>query len=106
MQKKNSSATKEKVQNTQKTQKTSKTQQKVASKSRKPAPAAQTASKSRSKPRNGSAKKRSKGERELPIKISFLGGLNEVGKNMTLYAVSYTHLTLPILPMSSATQIR
>ena len=85
MQKKNSSATKEKVQNTQKTQKTSKTQQKVASKSRKPAQAAQTASKSRSKPRNGSAKKRSKGERELPIKISFLGGLNEVGKNMTLY---------------------
>ena len=51
----------------------------------KPAQAAQTASKSRSKPRNGSAKKRSKGERELPIKISFLGGLNEVGKNMTLY---------------------
>ena len=85
MQKKNSSATKEKVQNTQKTQKTSKTQQKVASKSRKPAQAAQTASKSRSKPRNGSAKKRSKVERELPIKISFLGGLNEVGKNMTLY---------------------
>ena len=85
MQKKNSSATKEKVQNTQKTQKTSKTQQKAASKSRKPAQAAQTASKSRSKPRNGSAKKRSKGERELPIKISFLGGLNEVGKNMTLY---------------------
>ena len=85
MQKKNSSATKEKVQNTQKTQKASKTQQKVASKSRKPAQAAQTASKSRSKPRNGSAKKRSKGERELPIKISFLGGLNEVGKNMTLY---------------------
>lgn len=83
--KKNSSATKEKVQNTQKTQKTSKTQQKAASKSRKPAQAAQTASKSRSKPRNGSAKKRSKGERELPIKISFLGGLNEVGKNMTLY---------------------
>ena len=57
----------------------------MASKSRKPAQAAQTASKSRSKPRNGSAKKRSKGERELPIKISFLGGLNEVGKNMTLY---------------------
>lgn len=38
-----------------------------------------------SKPRNGSAKKYSKKTNELPIKIAFLGGLNEVGKNMTLY---------------------
>ncbi len=38
-----------------------------------------------SKSRNGSAKKYRKTANELPIKISFLGGLNEVGKNMTLY---------------------
>ncbi|MBQ2694139.1 MAG: ribonuclease J [Clostridia bacterium] len=38
-----------------------------------------------SKPRNGSAKKYSKKTNELPVKIAFLGGLNEVGKNMTLY---------------------
>ncbi len=38
-----------------------------------------------SKSRNGSAKKYRKNVNELPIKISFLGGLNEVGKNMTLY---------------------
>ncbi len=37
-----------------------------------------------SKPRNGSAKKHRKIQ-ETPVKISFLGGLNEVGKNMTLY---------------------
>ena len=43
--------------------------------------------KSYSKPRNGSAKKYSKKQQinETPIKIAFLGGLNEVGKNMTLY---------------------
>ena len=29
------------------------------------------------------------------LKIIPLGGLNEIGKNMTAYAVSYTHLTLP-----------
>lgn len=38
-----------------------------------------------SKSRNGSAKKYRKTSNELPIKIAFLGGLNEVGKNMTLY---------------------
>ncbi len=37
-----------------------------------------------SKSRNGSAKKYRKTQ-EIPVKISFLGGLNEVGKNMTLY---------------------
>ena len=37
-----------------------------------------------SKSRNGSAKKYRKTQ-ETPVKISFLGGLNEVGKNMTLY---------------------
>ena len=41
--------------------------------------------KSFSKSRNGSAKKYRKATNELPIKIAFLGGLNEVGKNMTLY---------------------
>lgn len=41
--------------------------------------------KSFSKSRNGSAKKHRKTTSELPIKIAFLGGLNEVGKNMTLY---------------------
>lgn len=41
--------------------------------------------KSFSKSRNGSAKKYRKASNELPIKIAFLGGLNEVGKNMTLY---------------------
>ncbi|MCR5151403.1 MAG: ribonuclease J [Clostridiales bacterium] len=38
-----------------------------------------------SKPRNGSAKKHSKKSNLPPVKISFLGGINEVGKNMTLY---------------------
>ena len=39
-----------------------------------------------SKRRNGSAKKYRKNTgNETPIKIAFLGGLNEVGKNMTLY---------------------
>ncbi len=37
-----------------------------------------------SKSRNGSAKKYRK-TIEKPVKIAFLGGLNEVGKNMTLY---------------------
>ncbi len=37
-----------------------------------------------SKSRNGSAKKYRK-TNEAPVKIAFLGGLNEVGKNMTLY---------------------
>ena len=36
-----------------------------------------------SKSRNGSAKKYRKAQ-ETPVKIAFLGGLNEVGKNMTL----------------------
>lgn len=39
--------------------------------------------KSNPKSRNGSAKKYRKTEN--PVKIAFLGGLNEVGKNMTLY---------------------
>lgn len=39
--------------------------------------------KSNPKSRNGSAKKYRKTEK--PVKIAFLGGLNEVGKNMTLY---------------------
>jgi len=38
-----------------------------------------------SKPRNGSAKKHKKTVDETPVRIAFLGGLNEVGKNMTLY---------------------
>ncbi len=39
-----------------------------------------------SKPRNGSSKKYSKKTvNETPVRIAFLGGLNEVGKNMTLY---------------------
>ena len=37
------------------------------------------------KSRNGSAKKYRKTFNEIPVKISFFGGLNEVGKNMTLY---------------------
>lgn len=37
------------------------------------------------KPRNGSAKKHAKKQPDIPLRISFLGGLNEVGKNMTLY---------------------
>ncbi len=40
-----------------------------------------------SKNRNGSAKKyrKSAAANETPVRIAFLGGLNEVGKNMTLY---------------------
>ena len=34
--------------------------------------------------RNGSHKKDS-GTFQLPLKVSFLGGLNEIGKNMTLF---------------------
>ena len=43
--------------------------------------------KSFSKNRNGSAKKyrKSSAVNETPVRIAFLGGLNEVGKNMTLY---------------------
>lgn len=37
------------------------------------------------KQRNGSAKKYRKPVNETPVRIAFLGGLNEVGKNMTLY---------------------
>ena len=37
------------------------------------------------KSRNGSAKKYRKPVDETPVKIAFLGGLNEVGKNMTIY---------------------
>lgn len=48
-------------------------------------PAKQFKKSSSPKSRNGSAKKYRKSFNELPVKISFLGGLNEVGKNMTLY---------------------
>ena len=77
MQKKNNNNTNK--ENTQK----NKTQQK----SRKAFnnPQKQNKKPSYSKPRNGSAKKHSKKANELPVKIAFLGGLNEVGKNMTLY---------------------
>lgn len=44
-----------------------------------------TGKKHYSKPRNGSAKKHKKTVSEVPVRIAFLGGLNEVGKNMTLY---------------------
>ncbi len=37
------------------------------------------------KPRNGSKKKYSKSKQIKPVRIAFLGGINEVGKNMTLY---------------------
>ena len=37
------------------------------------------------KPRNGSQKKYSKSKQTKPVRIAFLGGINEVGKNMTLY---------------------
>ncbi len=37
------------------------------------------------KPRNGSQKKYSKSKQAKPVRIAFLGGINEVGKNMTLY---------------------
>ncbi len=37
------------------------------------------------KPRNGSQKKYSSKKEKNPVKIAFLGGINEVGKNMTLY---------------------
>ncbi len=78
MQKKNNE--KDKSQNTQKTQ------QRSAKKSRKQFDQqAQQKKKGYSKPRNGSAKKYKKSENETPIRIAFLGGLNEVGKNMTLY---------------------
>ncbi len=47
--------------------------------------AKKTSKQSASKSRNGSAKKYRKTVNETPIRIAFLGGLNEVGKNMTLY---------------------
>lgn len=80
MQKKNNNSKKETQKNTGSAQKNS------VSKSKKNS--AGTYSKqnrrSTSKSGNGSAKKYRRNN-ELPIKISFLGGLNEVGKNMTLY---------------------
>ncbi len=71
MQKKNLSE-KEKIQN-------QKSKQKQTQKNNKPV------QKKNSKPRNGSAKKYGKKHNEAPIRIAFLGGINEVGKNMTLY---------------------
>ncbi len=71
MQKKNLSE-KEKIQN-------QKSKQKQTQKNNKPV------QKKNSKPRNGSAKKYGKKQNEAPIRIAFLGGINEVGKNMTLY---------------------
>lgn len=46
-------------------------------------PKEKTAKKHYNAPRNGSKKKYSK--HETPLRIAFLGGINEVGKNMTLY---------------------
>ena len=70
-----------------KSQNNSKMQQRSNKKSRKPSEQQfqQKQKKGYSKPRNGSAKKYKKAEKELPLRIAFLGGLNEVGKNMTLY---------------------
>lgn len=77
MQKKNSNNTnKENTQKSKMQQKGRKVFNNQQKQSKKP---------SYSKPRNGSAKKYSKKTNELPVKIAFLGGLNEVGKNMTLY---------------------
>lgn len=82
MQKKNQSE-KDKTQTAkEKNQSAKKTQQKSLSKSKK---AQESGTKKSSKPRNGSAKKYSKKKQETPIRIAFLGGINEVGKNMTLY---------------------
>ena len=67
-----------------KSQNNSKMQQRSNKKYRKPNEQ-QKQKKGYSKPRNGSAKKYKKAEKELPVRIAFLGGLNEVGKNMTLY---------------------
>ena len=83
MQKKNNSENSTKKSNNQqnkqnkqnKQTKQRKTQADQTKQAKRPAP---------SKPRNGSAKKYRK-TNELPLKIAFLGGLNEVGKNMTLY---------------------
>ena len=83
MQKKNNSENSTKKSNNQqnkqnkqnKQTKQRKTQAAQTKQAKRPAP---------SKPRNGSAKKYRK-TNELPLKIAFLGGLNEVGKNMTLY---------------------
>ncbi len=45
---------------------------------------AKSAVKRAPKPRNGSQKRRSS-KNTSPVRIAFLGGINEVGKNMTLY---------------------
>lgn len=77
MQKKNNSKTSQPKDNNAKGQQKSRKFQNTQSKQQK---------KSYSKPRNGSAKKHSKKQiNETPVRIAFLGGLNEVGKNMTLY---------------------
>ena len=76
MQKKNNNTNKENAQKNKTQQKNRKVFNNTQKQNKKP---------SYSKPRNGSAKKYSKKTNELPIKIAFLGGLNEVGKNMTLY---------------------
>ncbi len=70
-----------------KSQNNSKMQQRSNKKSRKPSEQQfqQKQKKGYPKSRNGSAKKYKKSEKEFPVKIAFLGGLNEVGKNMTLY---------------------
>lgn len=75
MQKKNNNTNKEKS-GKPKTQQRSKAAQVPQSK--------QPKKQRSSRPTNGSAKKYRK-TNELPVKIAFLGGLNEVGKNMTLY---------------------
>lgn len=54
-------------------------------KEQKPVQNQDKAKKKSSKPRNGSSKKYYKKPNETPIRIAFLGGINEVGKNMTLY---------------------
>ncbi len=76
MQKKNNNTNKENTQKNKTQQKSRKVFNNPQKQNKKP---------SYSKPRNGSAKKYSKKTNELPVKIAFLGGLNEVGKNMTLY---------------------
>ena len=83
MQKKNNSENNTKKSNNQQNKQNKQTKQRKTQ-------AAQTKQAKRpasSKPRNGSAKKYRK-TNELPLKIAFLGGLNEVGKNMTLYEYS------------------
>ena len=79
MQKKNNSANKDNTQKSMQKTKSNQKWQKNRSNQQK-----QNKKGSAGKSRNGSAKKY-RNTNELPIKISFLGGLNEVGKNMTLY---------------------